>query len=76
MKQDITQWHCIQRAICKARLHIKESVVISKKNEHSHESNSNVPDNYRIKAGIKRKALETQESIHSIITSSINQLNE
>ena len=32
--------------------------------------------NYRIKAIIKRKALDTQEGIQSMITSSINQLNE
>ena len=76
MTRDVTQWHCIQRGICKARLHTKENVVISKKNEHSHESNSNEFENYRIKAGIKLKASETQEGTHSIITSSINQLNE
>ena len=76
MTQDVTQWRCIQRGICKARLHTKENVVISKKNEHSHESNSNVFENYRIKAGIKRKASETKEGTHYIITSSINQLNE
>ena len=76
MTQDVTQWHCIQRGICKAILHTKENVVISKKNEHNHESNSNVFENYRIKAGIKRKASERQEGTHSIITSSINQLNE
>ena len=53
--QDFTQWHCIQRSVCKARLHTKGDVVICKKNTHTHEGNSDIFESYRVKAGMKRK---------------------
>ena len=76
MTQDVTQWHCIQRGVCKARLHTKGDSVICKKNVHTHGSNSDVFETYRVKAGMKRKASETQEGTHYILSSSINQLSE
>ena len=76
ISQDVTQWHCIQRSVCKARLHTKGDLVICKKNVHTHEGNSYLFENYRVKAGMKRKASETQEGTHSILSSSINQLSE
>ena len=39
---DVTQWHCVQRNYCKARLHTKENSVIARKNTLSHESNSHI----------------------------------
>ena len=76
MTQDVTQWHCIHRGVCKARLHTKGDLVICKKNVHTHESNSDIFETYRVKAGMKRKASETHEGTHSILSSSINQLSE
>ena len=56
-----------QRGYCKARLHTKGNEVIARKSIHPHS---------QAKAGMKRKASESQEASHSIMTASISELNE
>ena len=73
---DVTQWHCVQRGYCKARLHTKGNEVIASKSIHSHECNSHIFLNSQAKAEMKRKASESQEATHSIMTASISELNE
>ena len=73
---DVTQWQCVQRNFCKARLHTKGNEVIARKSIHPHESNSYIFYNNQAKAGMKRKASESQEATHSILTASIGELNE
>ena len=55
VKGEVTQWHCVQRSYCKARLHTKGNNVIARKNTHSHENNSPIFYNSQAKAGMKRK---------------------
>ena len=76
VKGEVTQWHCVQRSYCKARLHTKGNNVIARKNTHSHENNSPIFYNSQAKAGMKRKACESQEPTHSIMTTYIGQLSE
>ena len=71
-----TDWQCIQRVICKARIHTCENVVVSRNNEHNHESNSANFHCSKLKAGIKRSASETQVGPHSIIANSSSLLEE
>ena len=76
VKGEVTQWHCVQRSYCKARLHTKGNNVIARKNTHSHENNSPIFYNSQAKAGMKRKACESQVPTHSIMTTYIGQLSE
>ena len=73
---DVTQWHCVQRGYCKARLHTKGNEVIARKSINSHECNSHIFFNSQAKAGMKRKASESLEATHSNMTASISELNE
>ena len=69
-------WQCIERGICKARLHTCGDLVVSRSNEHNHESNYATFHCSKMKTGMKRKAAETQEGTHSILTNSLSQLPE
>ena len=69
-------WQCIERVICKARIHTCGNVVVSRNNEHNHESNSANFHCSKLKAGIKRSASETQVGTHSIIANSSSLLEE
>ena len=73
---DVTQWQCVQRSYCKARLHTKGNQVMARKSTHSHESNSHIFYNSKAKAGMKHKASECQEATHSILTALKNELSE
>ena len=73
---DVTQWQCVQRGYCHSRLHTKGNEVITRKSIHFHEFNSHIFFNSQAKAGMKRKASESQEATHSIMTASISELNE
>ena len=72
---DVTQWQCVQRIYCKARLHTKGNQVIARKSTHFHESNFHILYNSKA-AGMKHKASESQEATHSILTASISELSE
>ena len=65
-----------KRSYCKARPHTKGNNVIAKKNTHYHENNPLIFYNCQAKAGMKRKACESQELTHSIMTTNIGQLSE
>ena len=73
---DVTHWQCVDRNFCKARLHTKRNEVMARKGTHPHESNTYMFYNNQAKAGMKRKASESQEATHSILTASIGELNE
>ena len=74
--RNVTQWQCVNRKFCKARLHTKRNEVIAKKNIHPYESNSYIFYNNKSKAGMKHKASESQEATHSIVTAFIGELND
>ena len=74
--KDTFQWHCVERKTCRARIHTNGTNVLKKTNEHTHELNSKIFHCNVVKAGIKRKAADTQETTHSIVVSEISKLNE
>ena len=74
--KDTFQWHCVERKTCRARIHTNGTNVLKKTNEHTHEPNSKIFHCNVVKAGIKRKAADTQETTHSIVVSEISKLDE
>ena len=70
------QWHCVERKSCRARIHTNGTSILKKTNEHTHEPNSKIFHCNEVKAGLKRKAADTQEPTHSIVASEISKLGE
>ncbi|KAI6651166.1 hypothetical protein LOD99_5517 [Oopsacas minuta] len=73
---DVTHWLCEQRGVCKARVHTKGMVVVKRTNEHSHGPDEQAADCYEAKAGMKRKARESQDSTHHIVGESLQTASE
>ena len=61
---------------CRARIHTNESKVVKSSNEHTHEPISKIFHCNEVKAGIKRRAAESQKPTHSIVASKISKLEE
>ena len=73
---EITYWQCERRKECKARLHAQGIGIIKRINEHLHG-----PDMRKIlcletKAGIKRRAAQTQDSTHHIVGESVSNITD
>lgn len=64
---DVTHWQCEKKGECKARLHTKVMVIMKRTNEHLHGPDMSAVSCLETKAGIKRKAQETQDCIHHIL---------
>ncbi|KAI6648616.1 hypothetical protein LOD99_7973 [Oopsacas minuta] len=64
---EITHWQCKQRGECKSRVHTKETEIVKRTNEHLHVPDVQTTGCCEIKAGIKRKTRDTQDSSHHII---------
>ena len=73
---DKVHWQCIQRGVCKARIHTVGNNVIARKNEHTHKSNSDTFQCLKMKARMKRSASLTQQGTHSILTNSVSEQDE
>ena len=74
---DVTHWLCEQRGICKARIHTKGMEVVKRTNEHTHAPNEqNFLSCCETKAGIKRRARESQDSSHHIVSESVQTVSE
>ena len=73
ISEDVSQWQCVERNTCKARIHTTR-LVITKRMKHTHESNSQRFHCNEVKAGAKRRASETQEPTHSIVASQVTNL--
>ena len=69
-------WQCIQRVICKARIHTCGNEIVARVNEHTHEANSDAFHCSKLKAGMKRSASLTQVETHTILTNSISELDQ
>ena len=67
---------CIQRGVCKARIHTIGNNVIARKNEHTNESNSDTFQCLKTKARMKQSAFLTQQGTHSILTNSVSEVDE
>ncbi|KAI6648033.1 hypothetical protein LOD99_8235 [Oopsacas minuta] len=63
---EMTHWQCEQRGECKARVHTKGMEIMKRTNEHLHAPDVQATACCEIKAGIKRKARDTQDSSHHI----------
>ena len=73
---EITYWQCERRKECKAILHIQGMEIRKRINQHVHG-----PDMQKIfcletKAGVKRKAAQSQESTHHIVGESVSNITE
>ena len=75
-KGDDSQWQCVEINSCKARIHITGSVITKRTNEHLHEPNCHRFHCNEVKAGVKRRASETQEPTHSIVASQLTNLSD
>ncbi|KAI6661256.1 hypothetical protein LOD99_10077 [Oopsacas minuta] len=62
-----SHWQCEQRGECKARVHTKGMEIVKRTNEHLHAPDVQATACCEIKASIKRKARDTQDSSHQII---------
>ena len=69
-------WQCIQRVICKARIHTCGNEIVARMNEHTHEANSDAFHCSKLKAGMKRSASLTQVGTHTILTNSISEYDQ
>ncbi|KAI6655653.1 hypothetical protein LOD99_1793 [Oopsacas minuta] len=73
---DVTHWLCEQRGVCKARVHTKGMVIVKRTNEHSHGPDEQTADCCEAKAGMKRRARESQDSTHHIVGESLQTASE
>ena len=63
-------WLCEQKGICKARVNTKGKEVVKRTNEHTQAPNEQDVSCRETKAGIKRRARESQDSSHYIVSES------
>lgn len=66
-KEEIEFWICEERGRCKARIHVKNGVIIKKINEHSHDSVAAKIESDRVVCQIKKRAIESVESTSQVI---------
>ncbi|KAI6649974.1 hypothetical protein LOD99_6338 [Oopsacas minuta] len=70
-ERDVTHWLCEQRGVCKARVHTKGMVIVKRTNEHSHGPDEQAADCCEAKAGMMRKARESQDGTDHIVSESL-----
>ena len=68
---ETTHWLCEQRGLCRAILHTNGNEIVKRTNEHSHTSDNTAVSCREVKANLKRKAKDTQESSHYIVSDSL-----
>ncbi|KAI6649971.1 General transcription factor II-I-like [Oopsacas minuta] len=68
---DVTHWLCEQRGVCKARVHTKGMVIVKRTNGHSHGPDEQAADCCEAKAGMMRKARESQDGTDHIVSESL-----
>ena len=73
---EITHWQCEKKGECKARLHTKGMTIVKRSNEHFHGPDVQLISCLETKAGLKRKAQETQDTTHHIIGQGVMVLTE
>ena len=73
---EVTYWQCERRNDCKARLHTQGTQVIKRINDHLHGPAMQKVSCLETKAGIKRKATQTQDSTHHIIGEGLVNITE
>ena len=76
IRGNIVQWQCVQTSVCSARIHTQNQIVIKRIHEHNHESNSSIFHCSKVKTVINRRAFDTQDSTHNILTSSLRDVSE
>ena len=76
MLGEVTYWQCERRNDCKARLHTQGTQVIKRINDHLHGPDMQKVSCLETKAGIKRKATQTQDSTHHIIGEGLINITE
>ena len=76
IRGNIVQWQCVQRGVCNARIHTQNQIVVNRINGHNHENNPSVFHCLKVKTTIKRRAYDTQDGTHNILTSSLKDIRE
>ena len=73
---DTTHWQCERRGLCKARVHTNGMAIVKRTGEHLHESDEQQVECIALKAGVKRKARDTNDTTHHIIGDSLDTATE
>ena len=61
---------------CKAKLKVLGNEVLGRMNEHTHAPNLGRMEATKVKVGVKRRALETEESAQQIISQELSDISE
>ena len=60
--KEVSHWLCERRGSCKAIIHTKGLEIVKRTNDHLHAPDEQAASCCEVKAGIKRKAKESQDS--------------
>ena len=73
---NIIYWQCERRKECKARLHTEGMRIVKRINEHLHGPDMGKVTCLVTKAGLKRKAEQTQDTSQYIVAESVQNITE
>ena len=74
--KEVTHWLCERRGSCKAIIHTKGLEIVKRTNDHLHAPDEQAASCCEVKAGIKRKANESQDSSHQILGETLQTVSE
>ena len=73
---DVTHWLCEQRGLCKAIIHTQGGEIIKRTNIHLHAPDAQAVNCCEVKAGMKRKAMHSQDTSHQIVGEELQMVSE
>ena len=73
---DVTHWLCEQRGLCKAIIHTQGGEIIKRTNIHLHAPDAQAVNYCEVKAGMKRKAMQSQDTSHQIVGEELQMVSE
>ena len=73
---ETTHWLSVQRRLCKAILHTQGFEIVKRINQHLHPPDEKDISCSEVKTNIKRKANESQDSLHYILGECVQTVNE
>ena len=69
-------WQCERRGVCKARVHTKGTEIVKRTSEHPLTPDEQAVICQETKVGIKRKARDSQDTSHQIVSASLVTVSE
>ena len=73
---EMIHWQCERRGVCKSRLHTKGTEIVNRTSEHLHAPDVQAVICQETKVGIKRKARDSQDTSHQIVSASLVTVSE